>query len=261
MRGVDLAGLWPVPLDRWLVFWAVAARAAAVTATAPVFGASFVPGVLRVGLALGVSYALWPSVRAPVPPADLWGDAAFVLGEAVTGLAIGLMSRMAFAAVQAMGSLLDLDLGFGAASLLDPASEQPLPLLGNFMNLFATVVYLLSNAHYVLLAALAESFRVLPPGTWAAPSFARPLVDAFAAAFLTAVQLAVPVLAASFLVTVALAVLSRAVPQLNVFLLGLPVKSAVGLLGLALLLPIYAGMMQRLFPADAGALLGPLGGG
>ncbi|MBX5476767.1 MAG: flagellar biosynthetic protein FliR [Clostridia bacterium] len=253
-------GLLSVSLDRWLVFWAVVARVSAVVATAPVYGAAFVPGVLRVGLALAVSYALWPSVAAPAPPSDLWGAAAFVLGEAVTGLAIGLMSRMAFAAVQAMGSLLDLDLGFGAANLLDPASEQPLPLLANFMNLFATVVYLLSNAHYVLFAAIADSFRLLPVGAWTAPSFARPVLDAFVASFLTAVQLAVPILAASFLVTVALAVLSRAVPQLNVFLIGLPVKSAVGLAGLSLLLPIYAGMMRRIFPADAAAILGPLGG-
>lgn len=250
-----------IPVGGWLAFWAVAARVAGVMSLAPVFGAPFVPTLLRVGLTLAVSLALWGQVQVGSPPEDFLGYSAWLLAETATGLAIGLLSRMAFVAVQTMGGLLDLDLGFGAANLFDPSSEQPLPLVANFMNLFATVAYLVFNAHYVLIAALAASFRGLPVGSWLAPSFARPLTDAFIQAFLTGVQLAIPVLAASFIVTVALAAFSRAVPQMNVFFLGLPVKMAVGLGGLALLFPIYTAMVRAIFPGTAADLLRGMGGG
>lgn len=250
-----------IPEGGFLAFWGIVARVAGVMALAPVVGAPFVPAILRICLTLAVALGLWGHVPVAEPPEDVLGYSAWMLSESATGLAIGLMSRMAFAAVQTFGGILDLDLGFGAAGLLNPGSDQPTPLLATFMNLLATVAYLIFNAHYVLLMAVAASFRAIPEGTFAAADFAMPLADAFAQAFLAAVQLAVPVLAASFLVTIALAAFSKAVPQMNVFFVGLPVKMVVGVGGLALLLPIYLTMMRAIFPADAATLLlGPGGG-
>lgn len=250
-----------LPAGGWLGFLAILARVAGVVALAPVFGGPFVPAMLRASLALAIALALWGHVPVAEPQGDLLAFAAVVLGETATGLAIGLLSRMAFAAVQTMGGLLDIELGFGAGELLNPGSGEAAPALANVLNLFATVLYLVFNAHYVLIAAMADSFRRLPVGAWVLPRFAGPLADAFAQAVLTAVELAVPVLCASFIVTLALAAFSRAVPLMNVFFLGVPVKMVVGLFGLAFLLPVYAGMMHAIFPADAGALLPGAGGG
>ncbi|MBX6351226.1 MAG: flagellar biosynthetic protein FliR [Clostridia bacterium] len=248
-----------LPAGGWLAFLAILARVAGVVTLAPVFGAPFVPALLRAAIALAIALALWGRVPVAAPSGELLAIAAVVLGETATGLAIGLMSRMAFAAVETMGGLLDVELGFGAAELLNPGSGEGAPALANVLNLFATVLYLVFNAHYVLIAAMADSFRRLPVGVWAAPEAAGPLADAFSGAVLTAVELAVPVLCASFVVTLALAAFSRAVPLMNVFFLGVPVKMVVGLFGLAFLLPVYAGMMHAIFPSAPGALL--FGGG
>ncbi|MDI3269586.1 MAG: flagellar biosynthetic protein FliR [Bacillota bacterium] len=239
---------------QWVPFLGVLARAAGLLGTMPVLSGLYIPGIVRVGLAVLVALALYPAVAVPFPE-DFLTASLWILAETVTGLAIGLLAQILFSAIQMAGSLLDLDLGLGVAGLLDPVGHQPVSVLGNFFNLTGSLLYLLTGAYAVPFLALRYSFEGLPPGTFSGGSFALDMAAALSTAFLAAVQLALPVIAVSFVVTVAMAVFARAIPQMNVFLLGLPLKIALGLLALGLLLPAYRGMMEVLFPSEAAFLL------
>ncbi|MBT9258494.1 MAG: flagellar biosynthetic protein FliR [Clostridiales bacterium] len=232
----------------------VVARAAGLLGSMPVLGGFYVPRLVRVALALLVALALYPAVAVPYPE-DLFTASLWILSETLTGLAIGFLAQILFSAFQMAGSLLDLDLGLGVAGLLDPVGHQPVSILGNFFNLVASLLYFWTGAYAVPLMALRYSFQGLPAGGFFAAAFFPDMERALSTAFLAAVQLALPVIAVSFVVTVAMAVFARAIPQMNVFLLGLPLKIALGFLALGLLFPAYRGMMEVLFPGEAALLL------
>lgn len=224
------------------------ARATGLLTTAPAFSNRFVPVPVRVALALVLSLLVLPLVQGPQVPGGLPALALWVAQEMLVGMLLGLVAALAFAAVQFAAELLDLDLGFSVANLLDPLTQDPTPLVGNLQFLLALVFYLTVDGHHGLLLALLDSYALLPPGRAAlTPGLERHVVDLAGALFRDGLALASPVLAALFLTTVALGVVSRAVPQMNLFAVGLPARAAAGLALLAALVPAYAAAFRSLF--------------
>lgn len=254
---MDLAWL----VERASTFGLVLARIAGLTASSPVFGGPLVPPPVRAAVALVLALVVLPVVPAATPvgaPAYL---AALTL-EVAAGLAVGLLSQLLFLAVHGAGELLDLDVGFGVGGLLAPDLERPPALLGGWLHVLALLVFLGVNAHHLVLRALLASFQAMPPGgprlgSGGALGAARALgwaVD-------TALGLALPVLGVLALLTAALAVLGRLLPQLNVFLAGLPVKAVAGLLALGAGLPLLVPQLGRLARESLLPLLRWSGGG
>jgi len=245
---------WPLGLyEEFTVFLLVLARVSAIFAATPVLGGRDVPVQLKAGLALILALVLLPVVAAPPQgvPAHLWAYGLWVLGEVGVGLLLGFAALLLFVAAQVAGQIIDFELGFGIVNVIDPEFGHQLPLVGSFKNLLALLVFLGLNGHHVVIRALAGSFRVLPPGQarWA-PELTGNVVGLLGQLFVFALQLAAPVMAAIFLVNLALGIVSRTVPQMNVFVVGLPVQAAVGLAVLALVLPftvaLLAGLLEGL---------------
>ncbi len=217
-------------------------------ATPWVFGQRGVPALARLGLGGLVAALLWP---VAVGPAERWLQqaaatsgqgwtawAAAVGAEAVAGLVMAFGVNTLFSAVLLAGQLVDLPMGFSVVNVIDPTLEEQAPLIGQFHMILATLVFFGVGGHHALLTALAESLRLLPPGAIASRGeLLDAALGAYSQAFVLGLRIAAPVMAAMFVADVALAVVARAVPQMNVFVVGFPVKILLGFAALLVAMP------------------------
>lgn len=213
-------------------------RVSGIVFVAPPFGASSVPPLIRGLVALVLTLVLLPAI--PLHAMDnAWRFGVAALGELVIGLAIGLLALLLILAVQGAGDLLDLEMGFAVANVIDPHFERPVPLMGSFLYFFALTLFLVIDGHLLVIRALFDSFQRIPPGaaSWDGSLF-HSIVEQFAWVIITAIQVSLPIIGVLFMATAALGVLARTMPQLNVFLVGMPLKIALGLAALGLMLPI-----------------------
>jgi flagellar biosynthetic protein FliR len=210
-------------------------RPGALLLTTPVFGASFAPPMVRVGLLLLVTLALAPVVT--LPP-DLGGASTTLIAarEMLIGLALAFSVRVLVAGAELAGHLTGFQIGYAYASLVDPQSGARNGVLSALYANVALIVFLAVDGHHQLLRALASSYAALPLGTsaWSATADLAPLVArTLGTVFVIGVRLAAPVVLVLFVVEVALGLLSRAAPQLNLTVNAAPIRLFTGLAVLA----------------------------
>ncbi|MBX5465633.1 MAG: flagellar biosynthetic protein FliR [Clostridia bacterium] len=248
-----LAWPWTFFFDpgRLALFGLVLARVTGMLLVAPFFGHAAVGWRVRAGLAVALALLLSFPLRPPA--ATLWSSgAAYVgslLGELAVGTTIGLLALVVLSSVQLLGELLGIQMEFSLAQLLDPAFGQPVPLVGTLLWSLLLLLWLLADGHHALLAALAESFRRIPPGLFRwTPAWSELVLQTLAWSFETALALAAPLLAALLLVNAAFGLVARAAPQVNVLLAQLPALALVGILLLAALVPAFPLVVQAVAP-------------
>ncbi|MEW5790319.1 MAG: flagellar biosynthetic protein FliR [Pseudomonadota bacterium] len=223
-------------------------RVLALLSSAPVFSAPQVSLRLRIGLALLIALVIAPTLP-PMPAVEpLSVASALLIGQQILiGLAMGFTMRLVFTAVEFAGHVIGLQMGLGFATLMDPQNGAQVPVLSHFLVLLATLVFLASNAHLMLIAALAESFHYFPVaiGQGLDVHAWRLLVNWGGTIFKTGIILALPIIGVLLVANVALAVLSKAAPQLNIFVIGFPLLLGLGFGGLILVLPYVAPLLDR----------------
>ncbi len=226
------------------------ARIGGVIAATPIFSSSNLPGIFKVGLILSLSFLLYPLVitNSSVLALPLISLAMLLLKEILTGLILGAMAHLFFSLFQTAGQLIDVPMGFGVVNFLDPNMGGQVPLMGRFHFILTVLTFLLLNGHYVVIKALAHSYKLIPVGElFISQVSAKYYLYWVGQTFMISVQLALPVIAAILLVDVGLGLLNRAVPQINVFIVGFPIKIATGMALVALGLPFYFDLVKRLF--------------
>jgi len=236
-------------LDTWLagLLWPLT-RVLAVLAAAPVLGQMRIHSRVRIGLAIGIVLVIAPSLPAlpQVAPGSAMGM-LILINQMVIGLAIGFALRLVFTAVEMAGDLIGLQMGLGFAMFYDPANVQHTPIVGQFLGLLATLVFLAINGHLLIISALIESFHTLPITLEPLHGgFFQTLARHGAIVFLAGLQLALPLIVTLLVVNLALGVLTRAAPQLNIFAVGFPVTLAIGFGALILTLPYFAPLFQKM---------------
>ncbi len=215
----------------------------------PVLGSTEIPVRVRVLFALALSAMVVASTRATWE-IDLTSGAALVsaaIVELMIGAALAFGLLAAFAAFLFGGRLLDLQVGFGVASLIDPTTRGQAPLLGTLLNLVAIAVFFAADGHHVLIRGLAQSLDRFPPGTSLSSLQIDALVAQFGVVFAYGLAIVAPAVFALLLLDVAMAVATRTMPQMNVFIVSMPLKVVVGLLVLALSARYLLPAMQRIF--------------
>ncbi|MFT3735997.1 MAG: flagellar biosynthetic protein FliR [Rhodocyclaceae bacterium] len=166
--------------------------------------------------------------------------------EAVSGSLIAFGALSAFSAISLAGRLLDLQIGFGVANLFDPVTKRQGPLLGAALAMLAGAVFFAMDGHLLLFRLIADSLSTYPPGRAVfGTEVASWVLRQFAYMFFSGVALAFPVMLVLSLVDIGLALASKSIPQLGVFFLSLPIKAALGLVSLALLLILNPGALTR----------------
>lgn len=225
----SLVPLLPKMTTGWLL---LSLRIGAMLMMTPVFHAAYIPLIVRVLLVLALSLALgWAWGGAAQPVSDLWQAA---LTEVALGCALGLGILFAFAAISFGGRLMDVEVGFGMAQVIDPVTQRQIPVLSALLDLLAIVMFLLMDGHHALLRGLAYSLEVFPLGTpWPMGATLGIVIKQFAGLFGLGFALVAPVVLCVVLVEVALGVLARGLPQMNMLLMGAPVKIVAGVLALS----------------------------
>lgn len=240
MESVDLFNLLQ---NQLAIFLLVFVRISGIIILAPIFGSRNIPVVIKAGLSLFLALIVLPLLATGPGPAipQTLIPYIFLLGsELLFGLIIGFTSSLIFSAVQMTGSLLDMQVGFGIVNIFDPQAGQQVPLIGNFKYILAMMLFLIVNGHHVLLTAIVYSFKLVPiTGIVFKGLIAEVMVNMVSGIFTLAVQITIPVLAALIITDIALGILARTMPQMNVFVVGVPAKIIVGIFVLSVTLPFF----------------------
>jgi flagellar biosynthesis protein FliR len=235
-------------------------RATAWVFVMPPFAGRTIPQQVKVGFAAALALALGPHLAAHEIPLETWPLLSASVLQILAGLALGFLGVIVFAAFQAAGELIDMFGGFSTASALDPISGVNANVFGRFYQLLATTLLFVIDGHLLVVRGFLTSFEAAPLATLSLASLAELLVDNFGLFFLAAIEIAGPLLAALFLTEICLGLLSRSAPQMNVFILGLPLKLmlTIGLAGLAI--PMLPGALDSLLRPMVRQGVGILGG-
>ena len=225
----------------------VAARIVPLVQLLPFLGGAVVPQPAKLGLSFALTILLMPVLLTTgtfEPIQDQFLFAICLMKEAIVGLTLGLIGSLVFESARIAGQIIDQMRGQTMASVMVPQLEQQASVTGNFLYQFATAIFLAVGGHLLFLRALLKTYETIGP-------FDAPQIDAFPAllewsARLTAdaitlgVMLALPILVAIVLIDLLLGLLNKSAPQINVFFLGMPLKSMLGIGALCITAGLFA---------------------
>jgi flagellar biosynthesis protein FliR len=216
-------------------------RAGGFCAVAPIYGADSVPTQIRAALAVMIALVLSPVV--PAPPASsevLW----LISSEMLVGLLIGFVTHLLFDMLLFAGTFIGYPTGLSMASMMDPLNQSQTATGGLFYQIVGALLFLGIGGHRQVLGALARSYEIVPAGL---ARFDGPWIKTVASmtgeVLVIGFRLAAPVLVAGILCDLCLMLVARAVPQMNILIVGAPVRLAVGLVALAASLHVIAPVM------------------
>lgn len=237
-------------VDVFLFFILVLMRVSGLFVSMPILGSRNVPMMVKAGLA-GLISIILVSTLSPLPkgiPHD-WG-AFLVVGayEFLIGIGMGFMVSLMFSAVQIAGEIMDLQSGFGMMNIFNPAMETQFPIFGFYLFILWGMFFLWINGHLIVLRILGESYTTLPIGImnpinknlgWEITRLGQTM-------FVFGVRLAGPVIITMILTYAVMGILSRAIPQIHLFVIGFPITIGLGLLVVGISLGVYMGVFEEM---------------
>lgn len=239
-----------VAMPQFELFVFVFLRMGTMIMALPVFGSRNIPIIFRLGLAFAVAFMMMPLLSGvSVPPMGRPLALALAAGaEILIGLVIGLTVHLLFSGIQLAGQMAGYQMGMAIANVMDPNTSAQVPIIAQFNNLVATLIFLTINAHHWCLKAMIESYQRIPIGGMSVqPALVGDLMRLGGQMFAVAVMLGAPVIVALLLVSVALGLVARTVPQMNVFIVAMPLQIIVGLVFIGICLPHFNSALGGLF--------------
>jgi flagellar biosynthetic protein FliR len=236
-----------VPGDALIAYLLASVRIVSWLAVVPPFSSRAVPNTAKVVVSLGLAFAIAPSLKETSLPTTTMA----LIGESVTqvaiGAAMGFVTYLLLSAIAAAGTLIDVFGGFSLAQGFDPLGMNSNTVFGTFHQMLATMILFVTNGHMLVLGGLLSTFRFLPVGANPDVSGASDVViSAFRVFFVTAVQIALPMIAVLFLADLGLALLTKVAPQLNAINVMFPAKIGLTLLLLGLSFPVLPQAMSKM---------------
>ena len=249
ITAAEITGL----LGEW--FWPFL-RVGGMVMVAPIFGGRQVPVQARVVLALGLSFVMVPAAgTAPAVEILSLQGILIAVQEILIGVIMGFLVQMVFDAVVIAGQLIAMSMGLGFAMMVDSQEGVNIPVVGQFLVIMTTLLYLAMDGHLILLSAMASSFEYMPIGRsvvvrddfWSVVEFGSRM-------YLGAAQIALPAVAALQTVLIAFGVMSRAAPTMNLFAVGFPAAMTLGFLIIMTVLPYMQPAIMDMLDAAFGAI-------
>jgi flagellar biosynthesis protein FliR len=239
-------------LDAGLIWFLVFIRLISAFAVMPVFGYTGVPTTIKIGLSAVLAFILLPGITFPpgftIEHLGLYTLVALVVPEVITGILVGLVTHFIFYGIDVAGQIIGMQMGLSIVTVIDPLTETQVSIIAQLQYIFATLLFLVFNGHHFLISGLVQTFSAVPIGGLHLPSSIVPLfVKMSADVFVAGIKIAAPVMAALFLSEAALAIVARIVPQMNIFIVGLPLKIGLGLLAMALSWSMFSRVFEVLW--------------
>jgi flagellar biosynthetic protein FliR len=241
-------------------FILVLARVTPLFFIAPLFSSALIPPRVKGLLAVGISIGLTPiAMHGQSVPGDTLAVAGLVFEGLLVGLAFAFALSILLAAIESAGSLIDVVSGFSYGTLINPMNGETSAVISRFYSLVGTMIFLVIGGDAWTIRGLGRSFELVPLTD--APrltSLVGGVEQVFSTIFTAALEIAAPVMAALLITDVAFGVVSRVVPQLNVFAVGFPTKVAVALLVVTASLPFISNWITGQLTVSVSAALGAL---
>jgi flagellar biosynthetic protein FliR len=224
-------------------------RVAGIIFTAPVFGSLNVPVMVKAGLSLLLTALIVPVYHTDkIFPTEIIPLAVILLRELGIGFLIGFFARLIFSAVQLGGQMVGMQMGLGIVSVMDPQTEQHVSIIAQFKYLVAILLFLAFNGHLWFIKSIFTSFKTIDiGGFFVSKGVIQLTIKMIGDMFVLGVKIAAPIMALILCFDTLLGIFARTVPQMNVLILGFPLKIGVGLLGLGLILPYLLFILQKYF--------------
>ena len=230
------------------VFLLVFVRMTGLFVIAPIFSRTNIPRNLKIGFSFMLALILVNTIsNQNIVIDNIYEFAGLVLREFIVGIALGYVAYTIFTAIYVAGELIDMQIGFGVVNVIDPISNIQVSITSNFYFILCMLIFLLCKGHHVLIRALFSSYEYIPLGQAVfGPDLQSRVIEVFGGVFLIAFKITAPILAAILVTDVALGIISKTVPQLNVFVVGMPLKILLGLIVLFLTMPLFISIVENL---------------
>ena len=225
-------------------------RVTALIISSPVFGRKHVPNILKIGFCLVLTYIMFSAypVNPNITYHNLFGFALLGIKELLFGIVLGYVTNLFFSLTETAGYVIDMQMGFGMVNVLDMQNNISVPVTGNFLNIILLLSFFGVNGHHQLISILFATIKNIPIGAVSLnANIAWTALEVFVLAFVLAVNVAMPMIVAGLLSELIMGFIVRTVPQMNMFVVGIPLKVILGLLMLALMMPIFVSFSNVIF--------------
>jgi flagellar biosynthetic protein FliR len=217
---------------------------------APIFNGSTILTQVKAILCLMFTFAVAPQVpyNAAMMPMTWYGFVPLVLGEAIIGFTLAFMVRVILDAVSMAGEYMSFQMSLSMLNSIDPQSGGQTPQLALVLHMFMSLIFLYANGHIIVIKAMVESFSIAPPGllnVWR-PEIFTEVIRAMFGMYVLALQIAGPVIGVLFCVKAAFGIVAKAMPQMNILFVGMPVYILVGFSVLGFSMPWWPEVLGRL---------------
>lgn len=214
----------------------------------PIFSRRNIPNTIKIGLSLFCAIILVNIIQVDLLNLSYFDLFLFIVRELLVGLIMGFISYLFFSSLYIAGQVIDMQIGFGMVNVLDPQSNTQVPIIGNLYYIIALFIFMIIDGHHWLLDALVRSYEYIPIGYFEfSDQFISQLIRIISQVFIIGFKISGPILAAIFLVDVLLGIFAKTIPQMNVFIVGMPLKILVGIAIIIITLPLFFSTLQYIF--------------
>jgi flagellar biosynthesis protein FliR len=237
-------------IEQFPSFLLVFVRVTSFFIVLPLFSYRTIPTTYKVGFGFFLSWIMFLSMEAPVFEIGATYY-LLILKEALVGILIGFIAYVIMSSIQTAGGFIDFQMGFGMVNVMDPQTGAQSPIMGQYLYIISLFFLLTVNGHHLILDGIYYSYQFIPIDQAWLPLGSEKVVEfvirSFSTMFLIALQMSLPVVGSLFLVDVALGIVARTFPQLNIFVVGIPVKMVVGFLILIVVMSTMMVVVSKIF--------------
>ena len=221
------------------VYFLALSRIASFLYTGIFFSIKGIPNLVKIGFSMVLSYVVFMTMSPDIVIEEtVIGYALQAMSEAVYGMALGYTTYLIFVTVQMAGQLIDIQIGFSIGSIYDPVTDNKVSIFGKFYYWLSLALFLALDLHHFMIHAIVRTYDILPLGSGHLEGFfTLGFLSIFTGSMKAAFQIALPLMMILFLTDIIMGMLARTVPQINVFILGLPLKVLIGIAIMIILIP------------------------
>jgi len=226
-------------------------RVGGLVFASPIFGRVNIPALAKIGFIAAISYlffTIFPQTTE-IQYSTLMGFALIIAGELLLGVALAFVTNVFFSLTAfTAGQLIDMQIGFGIVNVFDIQNNTQIPMMGNVLNLMLLIMFFAVGGHLRLIEMIYLTIDRLPIGALVFnANIGLTAIEIFMRAFILGVMMALPILASGLTLEICFGMMMRAVPQIHMFVVGIPMKMLIGIMIFSVTLPVFVGFSHRIF--------------
>ncbi len=241
--------MFEIPYDKTIHFLLIMIRISSFILIAPFWSNTSISAKIKIGLSCLISLIIMPFISPVSPlPETMSAFIFLVIKQIFLGLFLGFISKLFIEGIRTASAILDIQIGFAFGKVLDPAFGAQSSVVELFYSLTTIIILLCTRGHLLILKAIMQTFSLLPldGNISISGSFAENIIVMTGQIFIITLEMAGPIIGVLFLIEICMAIMAKMIPQMNVFMVELPLKMAAGIICIVFTLPFFPRMVSSL---------------